>query len=226
MRFLHCYFHVFHLCVWPSRWAFYIYCNVAEFHFVESTYFTAWILWFCFHSSVSCNPSRNHCLVIFRSTLQSPNHFFCLCVLQFCNLRMSSLLSKLSLGTRDTIVLLVFLFFFQLLPWFFLASCLLTHLILIIVPLNVFTYTVMLKTSSWSAFMTAMVLLQKLHRDCLAANLLELVTFIFFSFGLSFSCSGSLRPTFWFYTEPSTGSSLVGWKMLKKNPGVTMPCMV
>ena len=46
-------------------------------------------------------------------------------------------------------------------------------------------------------------LLAILHRDGPVADLLELVTLTFFSFGLmSFCCLGSLCPTFWFALSP------------------------
>ena len=119
-----------------------------------------------------------------------------------CSLRSSSRLSVLFFDTRDTVVLLGFSFFFLLLPWFFWSP-------------------VFCHIGSWLSFhwtFSRTWSCRGPHRDlrsCLQwysynsppwwyfNGSLELVTFIFFSFGLMSFCLGSLDPAFWFALSPS-----------------------
>ena len=130
---------------------------------------------------------------------------------------MSSLLSKLSLGTRDTNVSFGFVVCLPTFPWFSWPPVFCHICYWLSFHWNVFMCTVMLRTSCWSAFMTAMVFLQKTPPWCLLRISWNSQRSSSSPLGWLSFCSGSLYPTLWFALSPPLALLCSDEKMLKKS---------
>ena len=119
-----------------------------------------------------------------------------LLMLQCCFPLLFSCVSTLFLGSRYKAGLSVSMSFFPLFQLFLFASCLLSHLMLIVFPLFVLTYTVMLGFPTRSLIMPPLSILLSIEREDVLLELVSLI-FSFWTDELSEPATGCGSVHFW-----------------------------